>query len=241
MPSRKPIDHPVNPITADPALHPPDDDDDSPDETEAPGYRIASGGFHADVDAVAFTQHGKITSLWFLSAIGTQQSCRTMAARMLKPYPDNAALQPNRAAIALAEPWHFNVHKAQDCPSTWTFTIKRLQDSRAWHLVITPLLALHNNPHDQFLLLSPDYGDPDPGRLSQLHYLYLDRRTREPLHPSWAPWLWNHALQTGETKLLDGYGRRAYLCAPNYDLLALEISDAIAAGDLTVPELHTPT
>ena len=54
------------------------------DETASAGYRISSGGFDADVESVAYITEDDRTSLWFLSAVGTQQSCKTTAAKMLK-------------------------------------------------------------------------------------------------------------------------------------------------------------
>ena len=213
--------------------------DGSPaDETASAGYRISSGGFDADVESVAYIAGEDHTSLWFLSAVGTQQSCRTIAAKMLKQNPENAVLQPNWAATKAGLKWHFNAGRAHDCPTPWTFSVKRLPESRAWHLVMTPLMALHNRQEPEFLLLAPDYGENDPERLAQFHYAYLDRRTREPLHPSWAGWLWERALRLGEALLLDGTGRRAYLCCPDYDRQSLDISRAVANRELTIPSVR---
>ena len=209
-------------------------DDGSAEDSAPIGYRISSGGFDANVESVAYTTGEDHTSIWFLSAVGTQQSCRTIAAKMLKQNPENAVLQPNRAATKAGLKWHFNAGRAHDCPTPWTFSVKRLPESRAWHLVMTPLMALHNRQEPEFLLLAPDYGENDPERLAQLHYAYLDRRTREPLHPTWASWLWQRALQRSEAVLLDGLGRRAYLCKPDHEALSLDVSIAVADRELTV-------
>ena len=203
-------------------------------ETLSTGYRISSGGFDADVESVAYIAGEDHTSVWFLSAVGTQQSCRTIAARMLKANPENAVLQPNRAAAAAGLIWHFNARRAHDCVTPWTFSVKHLPQSRAWHLVMTPLMALHYRQEPDFLLLAPEYGANGQQPLARLHHLYLDRRTREPLHPSWAGWLWERALRLGEALLLDGTGRPAHLCRPDYNRQSLDISRAIADGELTV-------
>ena len=152
---------------------------------------------------------------------------------MLKPSPDNAVLQPNRAATAENWPWHFSTARDPDCATPWTFTVKRLPESRAWHLVMTPTMALYNNESPKFLLLSPTLGQPPQDQLTRLHYSYLDRRTREPLHHSWHSWLWQRAIDRKENTVLEGTGRLAWLCEPDYQALAQDISDAIAAGELT--------
>ncbi len=210
-------------------------DDGPAEETASAGYRISSGGFDADAESAAFIAGEDHTSLWFLSAVGTQQSCRTIAAKMLKANPENAVLQPNRAATAAGLSWHFNARRAHDCITPWTFSVKRLPQSRAWHLVLTPLMALHNRQEPHFLLLAPEYGANDRQLLAKFHHLYLDRRTREPLHPAWAGWLWQRALRLGEALLLDGTGRRAYLCRPDYNRQSLDVSMAVADRELTVP------
>ena len=210
--------------------------DGGPDEeTASAGYRISSGGFDADAESVAYIAEEDLTSVWFLSAVGTQQSCRTIAARMLKANPENAVLQPNRAATAAGLSWHFNARRAHGCITPWTFSVKRLPQSRAWHLVMTPLMALHNRQEPGFLLLAPEYGANGQQLLAKFHHLYLDRRTREPLHPSWAGWLWERALRLGEALLLEGTGRQAYLCRPDYNRQSLDISRAVADRQLTVP------
>ena len=218
-----------------PQQHPQDQpEDDSPEEAPNIGYQITSGGFYAQVESIAYETENSTTNLWFLSAVGTQQSCRTIAAKLLKLVPDNAVLQPNRAAAEAGLPWHFNTRRANSCPTPWTFSVKQLPESRAWHLVVTPLMALHDRNEPQFLLLAPEYGTPDPETLARLHYTFIDRRTREPVHPTWAQWLWENAIHQEETRLLPGIGRRAYLCQPDYDRLSIKISTAVANGTLTV-------
>lgn len=152
---------------------------------------------------------------------------------MLKPSPSNAVLQTNRAATAEKWPWHFTVARDPDCPSPWTFTVKRLPETKAWHLVVTPVAALYNHAEPQFLLLSPSNEEPESAIMAKLHYTYLDRRTREPLHRSWTDWLWSRALERKEALILEGTGRPAWLCTPDMTLLATEISEAIAGGALT--------
>ena len=152
---------------------------------------------------------------------------------MLKPTPENAVLHPNRAATDLKWPWHFNVGRDAECPTPWTFTVKRLPESHAWHLLLAPLLAFHNNQADQFLLLSPSIDEAPDDEMAQLHYTYVDRRTREPIHPTWAPWLWHRALALKEATILEGTGRNAWLCDPDYPRMAREISAAIVNGELS--------
>ena len=91
-----------------------------------PGYKLFAGGFEVDVESVAYETNDTQTHLWFLSAVGTQQSCRTIAAKMLKPNPDVAQLGPNSPEAVDDFPWHSHVVRSPDCKSKWTFTVKRL-------------------------------------------------------------------------------------------------------------------
>ena len=205
-----------------------------PDGVESlqPGYRLACGGFHVDVASVALSTGAgqETTGMWFLSAVGTQQSCRTIAAKMLKATPENAVLHPNQAATKEQWPWRFNVARHPGCPPGWASQVKRLPETRAWHLVILPRIAEYNRDEPQFLMLSPTEDLPGTKTLAALHYRYVDRRTREPIHPSWAEWLWDRALRQEEAVRLDGTGHPAWLCAPDMPLLAKDISEAIAQG-----------
>lgn len=233
MPRKQPVPANIQPSSPPPPAE--DEEDELEEAADRLLYRITSGGFQADVDTVAYVKTADLTNLWFLSAVGTHQSCRTIASRILKSKPDNAVLQPNPMAKDAGYPWHFNTSRANDYTHGWTFSTKRLPESRAYNLVVIPLIAIHNRTEPQFILLSPDRDQPDPATMAALHYRYLDSRTSEPLHPSWAPWLWERAIIRREATLLEGIGRPVFKCDPDYDDLSLSVSRAIAAGELTVP------
>ena len=60
----------------------------------------------------------------------------------------------------------------------------------------------------------------------------MNRRLDLPLHPSWAPWLWERALGCSEAVALDAHGIAAYRCTPDAGRLADALSLAVRANVL---------
>ena len=68
-----------------------------------------------------------------------------------------------------------------------------------------------------------------------LHHRFLDRRSPLPLHGSWADWLWERGIDSGEIVHLQSVGVSAYRCSPKADNLREDLSYAVASGSLTLP------
>jgi hypothetical protein len=92
-----------------------------------------------------------------------------------------------------------------------------------------PEVALFATECSEFLLL--ERGTDDAARL---HYRFLNRRVSLPLHPSWAEWLWERALRTGEARALESFGVGGYRCIPDEVALGSDITAAIRRGALTL-------
>ena len=84
---------------------------------------------------------------------------------------------------------------------------------------------------DSFLLLAQSEEDAPA-----LHHRFLDKRSPLPLHGSWAGWLWDRGLDKGEIVPLQSVGVSAYRCSPKAEGLKEDLSEAVAAGWLTLPE-----
>ena len=91
--------------------------------------------------------------------------------------------------------------------------------------------AEFSHDSDSFLLLAGDEREAPA-----LHHRFLDRRSPLPLHRSWANWLWDRGIATGEIAPLQSAGIAAYLCQPDGERLRSDLSEAVAAGTLTLTE-----
>jgi hypothetical protein len=107
----------------------------------------------------------------------------------------------------------------------------RLPASAAYHGMLVPDLAAYAGDQQHFLLLARDE-DEAPA----LHYRFVNRRVDLPLHPSWAEWLWDRGLASGETEALHSVGIHAYRCRPEVSQLEEHIGAAVRRGRLSVPD-----
>jgi hypothetical protein len=182
-------------------------------------HTIRTAGFTATVDA--FAQDGE--QLWFISMLGSQQSVRALWARLVKgetAYLSEGDLDGGSPCWLTREAW-----------GTWRFHGARLPASATYHGMLVPDLAAYNCERRDFLLLARNE-DESPA----LHYRFLNRRVDLPLHPSWADWLWDHGLASGETAGLHSVGIHAYRCRPDVTQLEEDISVAVRRRRLTVPD-----
>lgn len=171
---------------------------------------ITAGGFSATVDGCA---HGE-QELWFLSMLGHQQSVRAIWARMVKG--ENGFLSGNTDGKSLP--------LAREAWGTWRFSGMRLPSGASYHGMLVPELGTYNSDRSDFVLLVREQDDA-----ARLH-----RRLDLPLHPSWAEWLWQRSLASGEVDELDSLGLRAWRCRPSQDALRNEIGKAVRRGELCV-------
>ncbi len=190
-------------------------------------YTITAGGFSATADA--FARDEETDSLWFVSMVGSQTALKAIWASLLKQPPDVAHIIEGADGMALSGAYKRCV-VPHETIGTWTTKIARLPVSGGWHALVYTRRAEYTFDHESFLLLVQDEGDaPD------LHHRFLDRRSPLPLHNSWAEWLWQRGLDTGETVPLQSVGITAYRCSPRADNLREDLSDAVASSRLTLP------
>jgi hypothetical protein len=156
--------------------------------------------------------------------LGSQQSVRALWARLVKG--ETAYLSESDLGSDASECW-----LAREAWGTWRFHGARLPASAAYHGMLVPDLAAYACERQDFLVLARDK-DEAPA----LHYRFLNRRVDLPLHPSWAEWLWDRGLASGETEALRSVGIHAYRCRPDVAQLEEDISATVRRGRLTVPD-----
>ena len=114
---------------------------------------------------------------------------------------------------------------------TWTTKIAKLPMSGGYHALVYTRMAEFSHERDAFLLLAHSEGDAP-----RLHHRFLDKRCPLPLHSSWADWLWERGLDKGEIAPLQSVGVTAYRCNPQTESLRDDLSQAVAAGTLSLQD-----
>ena len=193
-------------------------------------YTISAGGFSATVDA--FARDERTEGLWFLSMLGSQTAVKAIWAALLKQPPEAAFLIQGAYGLPHSGGYQ-RCLIPEETIGTWTTKIGRLPSSGGWQAMVYTKLAEFRFERDEFLLLAPDE-EAAPA----LHRRFLDRRSDLPLPPDWADWLWQTGLRQETIVPLESVGVAAYRCVPNHDLLREELSQAVAAGRLSLPK-HT--
>ena len=187
---------------------------------------LTAGGFGASVDAYACETGSEGNPprmrLWFLSLLGSQQAVKALWAHLVKGETVTLSTNAGRACFCVL---------ASDGPHGWRFFMASLPMVSGYHGVLVPDMALFAADRTDFLLLRRAGDD-----VAMLHYRFLSRRVRLPLHPSWAGWLWERALRAGEARGLESHGLEAYRCAPDDAALAADLSEAIGRGEVGLTE-----
>ncbi len=191
-------------------------------------HTISAGGFSATADA--FARDENTDGLWFLSMVGSQTALKAIWASLLKQPPDTAHLIEGADGMALTGGYQ-RCHIPYETVGTWTTKITKLPVSGGYHAVVYTKTAEYTFERNSFLLLARSQKDAPA-----LHHRFLDRRSPLPLHGSWAGWLWDRGLATGEISPLQSVGVHAYRCSPNSDKLREDLSYAVGSGRLTLPE-----
>lgn len=197
-------------------------------------YTVSAGGFSATCDA--FARDPGTETLWFLSMVGPQSSLKAIWGSLLKQPPDVAHLIEGVEGLALSGGFQ-RCYVPRETVGTWTTKIAKLPSGRGWHALVFTRLAEYAFEKDNFLLLAQDQEQaPD------LHYRFLDKRSPLPMHRSWAGWLWQRGLDSGEIFPLESTGVLGYRCCPDAAALREDMAQAVAAGTLALPEQEpTPT
>jgi hypothetical protein len=183
---------------------------------------LQAGGFGASVDAFAWEPDPESSlpkmRLWVVSLLGSQQAVKALWAQLIKG--DTATLSdPGAGARFCTLPLQ--------ATRSWRFFRASLPASSGYHGILVPEVALFATECPEFLILKR--GGDDAARL---HYRFLNRRVSLPLHPSWAEWLWERALRTGEARALKSFGMETYRCIPDEAALGSDLTAAIRDGAL---------
>jgi hypothetical protein len=188
----------------------------------APLPVLQAGGFGASVDAFAWEPDPDVNPprmrLWVVSLLGSQQAVKALWAHLIKG--ETATLSTDDGSV------HFCA-LAPEGARGWRFFRASLPAAGGYHGLLLPELALFSAERPDFLLLPRVEDDA-----ANLHYRFLDHRVTLPLHPSWADWLWNRALQSGEARALESRGLDAYRCDPDEAALASDLAVDIRRGAL---------
>jgi len=191
---------------------------------------LQAGGFSASVDAFAWERDpdpaARLMWLWFVSLLGPQQAVNALWARLAKGEPATLSFEALGTARFCA--------LAPERPRGWRFFTASLPTAAGYQGVLVPEMALYPTERTDFLLL-PRRAEDAAG----LHYRFANRRLDLPLHQSWADWLWQRALRTGEAVALEAQGLAAYRCVPDAEALAADLTAAVRRGVLRVAEVGT--
>jgi hypothetical protein len=172
-------------------------------------------GYRCVVEDYVLGDHHARTHAHLLSLVGTREAVRAIWARLMKH--EDATLHAEKLmSIGMAAHMGGKLY-TQRLPSG------------AYHGLLIGLACL-----SQRVLLSPQ-AEELPGRF---HKHLLDT-LRLPLHPLWAPWLWEHALARGYLKKLPTRRVHAYDVAVNNLALELAVRAALIDGEL--PEVAAKT
>ena len=200
--------------------------------SDAPGpedlWTVSAVGFSATVDA--FARDPESHGLWFLSMVGSQTALKAIWAALLKQPPELTHLARGADGTALSGGYQRCIIP-QATVGTWTTKIIRLPATGGYHALVYTKLAQYSLESDSFLLLTGSEADAPA-----LHHRFLDRRSPLPLHRSWADWLWERGIATGEIVRLESTGIAAYRCHPNGDRLRADLSEAVSSGEVTLSD-----
>ena len=200
---------------------------DPASDTRQALFTISAGGFSATADA--FARDEATEGLWFLSMVGSQTALKAIWASLLKQPPDIAHLIRGADGMALTGGYQ-RCHIPYATIGTWTTKIAKLPVSGGYHALVYTKTAEFAFERDSFLLLSQSEQESPA-----LHHRFLDRRSPLPLHDSWAGWIWDRGLASGEIVPLQSVGVNAYRCSSNSEKLREDLSYAVGSGRLSLP------
>jgi hypothetical protein len=156
--------------------------------------------------------------LWLVSLLGSQQAVKALWARLVKGEAGTLTMGDLDVRFCALAP---------EGARAWRFFRASLPAAGGYHGLLVPEVALFTAERPDFLLLKRPADDA-----AKLHYRFLNRRVALPLHPSWADWLWNRALRSGEGRALESHGLKAFRCVPDEAELASDLAAEIGRGAL---------
>ena len=161
--------------------------------------------------------------------VGSQTALKAIWASLLKQPPDIAHLIRGADGMALTGGYQ-RCSIPYETIGTWTAKIAKLLVSGGYHALVYTRTAEYAFERDSFLLLAQSEQEAPA-----LHHRFLDRRSPLPLHSSWAGWLWDRGLASGEIVALQSVGVNAYRCCSESEKLREDLSYAVGSGRLALP------
>jgi len=179
--------------------------------------RITAGGFHAYIDFLAYESTEWGAEIHALSLFGHKTAVEAIRVRLRMG--ETAALTTSQ---------DLNGHLV----SPETFVSRTRRTGEVTH--VTLLRVPHSLNIQSFLILVRDSEDPVP----RFHRV-CDGLLTTPLHPTWAPWLWQWALQSNALQALESIGCRAWRGCIDETQLESALHAALENGLLCVPIAKT--
>jgi len=159
---------------------------------------------------------------YFLSVAGHQTAVKSILANFLKG--ESLAVIIGKKTCSI-----------ERLPGSYVMRIKKMPSQYCHGMAVAKMIGSHDEEEQprEFLLINED-----PGKLKDQFFRSLDAKTKVPLDPSWADWLWslfNEKAWSTPLRTLAGQ-KQAYVISVQPEDLISEISQAIA---LRAPEIVT--
>ena len=174
---------------------------------------ISAGGFSAYIDFVAYEATAWGTEIHAASLFGHKTAVEAVRVRLRMG--EIATLMITR-----------NVNAHLVSPDMCVTRTRRTGE--VTHVTVLPMPQSLSTQH--FLILVRDEEDP----VLRFHRI-CDGLITTPLHLSWAPWLWQWALQSGALHALESVGCRAWQGSVNELQLEAALQVALETGVLCIP------
>jgi hypothetical protein len=174
---------------------------------------VSAGGFSAYIDFLAYEPTGWRGLIHALSLFGHKTAVEAVRVRLRAGEAATLTiLQDLTAHLALPE----------------TFVSRTRRTGEVTHATL--LRDPRSLTAQSFPVLVRDDEDPMP----RFHRL-CDGLVTTPLHPTWAPWLWRWATQSGALQALQSVGCRAWHGRVDEVQLEQALRGALADGLLRIP------
>lgn len=174
---------------------------------------LSAGGFSAYIDFLAYESTEWGAEIYALSLFGHKTAVEAVRVRLR---------MGETATLAIVQ--DCNAHLVS--PETFVSRTRRTGEVTHVTLLRTP----HSLSAQRFLILVRDGEDPVP----RFHRI-CDGLVTTPLHPTWAPWLWLWALQSGALQALESLGCRAWRGCVDERQLEAALSTALENTLLCIP------
>ncbi len=176
---------------------------------------VSAGGFSAYIDFLAYEPTGWGALIHALSLFGHKTAVEAVRVRLRAGEAATLATpQDTTAQLVLPE----------------TFVSRTRRTGEVTHATL--LRDPRSLSAQSFLVLVRDHEDPVP----RFHRV-CDGLITTPLHPTWAPWLWQWATQSGALQALQSVGCRAWCGCVDEVQLEQALRGALANGLLRIPSV----